>query len=118
MKTMKDGTSYNQADIVLIPFPYTDLSGTKQRPALIISNEQLNNTNDRICCLITSNLAFDGLEIKRDHFKEGKLPFRSWVKPQRIFTINKRIIRKKLCRINEKFYKQIADSVIDYIRFQ
>lgn len=30
---------YDQRDIVLIPFPYSDLTGSKQRPALIVSNK-------------------------------------------------------------------------------
>jgi len=112
---MKDGINYNQKDIILIPFPYSDLMGAKQRPALIISNDKLNFTNDRICCLITSNPALDGLEIKKDSFKNGQLPFKSWIKPQRIFTINTKIIRKKLCSINDKFYQQVISSVFSYI---
>jgi len=36
---------YDQGDIVLLPFPYSDLTGSKQRPALIISNEKFNKTN-------------------------------------------------------------------------
>src|SRR3989344_6203258 len=101
---MKDGTMYDQRDIVLIPFPYSDLTGSKKRPALIISNSKLNKTNDRICCLITSNIHKKDIEIKRSDFEKGKLPFRSSVKPRRIFTIDEKIIIKKLCTINDDFH--------------
>jgi mRNA interferase MazF len=107
---------YEQKEIVLIPFPYSDLTGAKLRPALIVSNFLLNETEDRICCLITSNPTNDGIEIKKEYFEEGKLPFKSWIKPYRIFTINKNIIKKRLCRINNNLYSPILRKINDYIK--
>ncbi|PIN85194.1 MAG: hypothetical protein COV47_03445 [Candidatus Diapherotrites archaeon CG11_big_fil_rev_8_21_14_0_20_37_9] len=53
---MMSGMTYNQADIILLPFPYSDLSSSKKRPALVISNNKFNSfSNDFICCLITTN---------------------------------------------------------------
>ena len=102
---------FNQRDIVLIPFPYSDLSGTKQRPALIISNEVVNKDEDRICCLITSNPAMDGLEIYSPWFETGSLPFQSWIKPHRLFTIHEKIIKKKLCTINRTAHEKVIRAV-------
>ncbi len=113
---MIGGMMYNQGDIVLIPFPYTDLTGTKQRPALIISNEKINNTEDRICCLITSQPSNDGLVIDKNDFTSGKLPFKSWVKPHRIFTISERIVRKRLCTVNKAFHSKIVEEVVSNIQ--
>lgn len=113
---MKGGMMYEQKDIVLIPFPYSDLTGAKQRPALIISNEGINKTEDRICCLITSNQPKDGLLIADDCFEDGKLPFKSWVKPQRLFTIHSKIIRKKLCTIKDDFHDGVIKSINNYIK--
>jgi len=45
---------FEQGNVILIPFPYSDLTGSKKRPALIISNSNLKG-EDKICCLITSN---------------------------------------------------------------
>ena len=61
----------NQRDVVLIPFPYSDLTGSKQRPALIISNNKINKNQDRICCLVTTNPHKEDLEITRDSFNKG-----------------------------------------------
>jgi mRNA interferase MazF len=107
--------TYNQKDIVLIPFPYSDLTGFQQRPALIISNEKINKTEDRICCLITTNAHKDDLEIKKDCFKEGKLPFKSFIKPHRIFSISEKIIKRKICSINDKFHKEIIKKINEYL---
>lgn len=106
---MSGGTMYKQRDIVLIPFPYSDLTGAKQRPALIISNEKINQTEDRICCLITSRPQKDG--VLMDSFEEGKLPFKSWAKPHRLFTIHNAIIKKKICKITGKLHNKIIKEI-------
>jgi mRNA interferase MazF len=108
---MKGGMMYEQRDIVIIPFPYSDLTGMKQRPALIISNSRLNKTEDRICCLVTSNPESKENKIAIDSLEKNKLPFKSWVKPHRIFTVNEKVIRKKICTISDKTYKNIKDSI-------
>lgn len=51
---------YKQRDVILIPFPYTDLTETKQRPALIVSNDNYNDTlDDVVVCAITSKFQRD-----------------------------------------------------------
>jgi len=102
---------YDQNEIILIPFPYSDLTGTKKRPALIISNEKINYSDDRICCLITSKKPKEGLLIKTEFLSKGELPFKSWVKPQRIFTIDKRIIIKSLAKINPKLHLEVIKDI-------
>jgi len=107
---------YEQREIVLVPFPYTDLSISKLRPALIISNKKINNSEDRICCLVTSNPTKEGILIEKDYFENEKLPFKSWIKPHRIFTINIKIIQKKLCKINKNFYDKVLVGINEYIK--
>ena len=102
---------YQQRDIILIPFPYTDLTGTKQRPALIISNEKVNKTEDRICCLITSRPKKDGIKIEKKDIKEGELRFKSWTKPNRIFTISNKIVKRKLGTINRELFLKIIKEI-------
>lgn len=102
---------FEQKDIVLIPFPYSDLTGAKLRPALIISNSKVNRTQDRICCLITSNPDNDSNKILVNSFEQGKLPFKSWIKPHRLFTIHENIIKKRLCRISGKLHEDVVGSI-------
>jgi mRNA interferase MazF len=105
---------YEQKEIVLMPFPYSDLTGSKQRPALIVSNNLINKTQDRICCLITSQQPEDGIAI--DSLETGTLPFKSWVKPQRLFTIHEKAIRKTLCRVTDKFHDKVILAVNSYLK--
>lgn len=106
---------YNQKDIVLIPFPYSDLSLSKKRPALIISNEKINKMQDRICCLITTKPHKDSLKIEINSIEKGELPFQSFIKPHRIFTIHEDIIIKKLCKINNKLHNSVIKKIEQYI---
>ena len=54
---------YKQGDIVLVPFPFTNQAGAKNRPALIISGSVLNKTSDIILVQITSNNRNDNFSI-------------------------------------------------------
>lgn len=58
MKRTKFGvTTYRQRDIVLVPFPFSDLSGQKLRPVLVLSNDRYNlKSADALVCGITTNL--------------------------------------------------------------
>jgi len=105
---------YDQKDIVLIPFPFSDLTISKKRPALIISNDKINKTEDRICCLVTSKIHKDDIIISKSSFEIGSLPFRSSIKPHRIFTIHKKIIIKKLCSINNSIYDSVIKKLNGY----
>ena len=106
---------FEQGDIILIPFPYSDLTGVKKRPAIIVSNSNLKG-EDKICCLVTSNNPSDGILISKNSFSEGTLPFKSWIKPHRIFTIDKRIIIKKLSKVKKDFYERIEDKIGYFIK--
>ncbi|MCX6803136.1 MAG: type II toxin-antitoxin system PemK/MazF family toxin [Candidatus Diapherotrites archaeon] len=103
---------FDQKDIILLPFPFTNLSASKTRPALIISNSKFNSiSDDVICCVITKVLVeavFGVLITEKDVFG-GRLFFKSRIKPYRLFTADRNMIQKKLCSLsNNKFDEVIA----------
>src|SRR3989338_7869539 len=95
-------TSFNQGDIILIPFPFfTDFSTLKQRPAVIISSNAFNNThNDVIVMAITSRIpdtiSNEEYLLEGSDIEMSRLPKQSVIKTGKIVTINKMLIRKKL----------------------
>lgn len=96
---MSAGTSTRQGEIVLVPFPYSDLSQSKKRPALIISSDDFNRgSQDVICCLITSNPAKAHWTVGIDNsdMESGFLDYESKIKPYRLFTVSKQRIYRSL----------------------
>ena len=92
-------------------FPYSDLTGMKLRPALILSNKKANSEDDRICCLITSNPNAKGISITQKEMDSGELHFNSLIKPQRIFTIHKAVIQKRIATLNQNTFRQVIQMV-------
>ena len=108
-----DGTSIEQRAIVLMSFPFSDLSRSKKRPALVISNTEFNmKSEDIVCCLITSNPKVkDGIKITNTDMESGHLEFDSTIKPYRLFTVSKSIIYKILCKLNKQKYQATIKEI-------
>jgi len=111
---MTFGMNYKQTDIVLLPFPYSDLSSSKKRPALVLSNNSFNDSSsDLVCCLITTNPRKDNLsvQISDSDVSNGKLHFESRVKPYRLFTVDNKIAVKKLCSLKKEKFNLVINKL-------
>ncbi len=80
-----------KGDVVVVPFPFSDLTQSKRRPALVISALE---GDDAILCQITSKAIKDKYSIALDDidFEAGSLKQSSNVRPNRIFTADSHII--------------------------
>ena len=103
--------AFRKGDVVLFPFPYTDLTSRKLRPCLVISDEMFE---DLILCQITSkNIRKDThtIELKKDETINGTLAIDSYIRCNMIFTASKYQILRKICAINEVKYAEIVDAI-------
>ncbi len=90
---------YKQGDILLVPIPFSDLTATKRRLVLVLSNDIYSSrTEDLIVSAITSNIRGTDFEIAFDDedMLEGYLPKISCIRPDKIYTISKNIIVKNM----------------------
>jgi len=103
-----------KGDVVVVPFPFSDLSNTKRRPALVITNL---TGNDLILCQITSKNVSDSYSIliKEVDFSSGSLNKISNVRPNKLFTADSRIILYKIGRLKEEKISEIIQSIITII---
>ena len=113
-------TDIEQRSIILVTFPFSDLSSSKKRPALIISNIEFNRkSEDVVCCLITSNpQTKDAIKITNKHMESGFLEFESSVTPYRIFTVSKNIICKVLGKLNREKSVLVCKEIEKLIKIQ
>jgi mRNA interferase MazF len=102
-----------KGDIVRILFPFSDVSGAKNRPAFVIASLI---GDDIILCQITSKSYGDPYSIlleSRD-FIEGSLPRTSFIRPNKLFTADSSIIDRTLGHISMEKIDEVVAS-INYI---
>ena len=108
--------TFTKGDIVLFPFPYTDLSNRKLRPCLVISDEM---GEDILLCQITSKkIRKDkySVEIKQNNTIDGSLQIDSYIRANMIFTASRAQILKKFCMIKDKQYTEVVNVINNLIR--
>lgn len=102
---------YNPGDVILIPFPFTDFSTFKQRPAVVLSSSRFNRrSSDVIIAAISSHLSETNTYDYRLNSAEQKtagLPQQSVIKLGKIVTIDQRLIRKCIGNIPRERMKAI-----------
>ena len=101
-------------DVVVVPFPFSDLTQSKRRPALVIA--ELTG-KDVILCQITSQWINDEYAIIIDDkdFDEGSLKQRSHIRPNRIFTADSSIILYSVGCLKKKRIVDVIDKLIEIL---
>ncbi|MBI4824925.1 MAG: type II toxin-antitoxin system PemK/MazF family toxin [Nitrospirae bacterium] len=103
-----------KGDVVVVPFPFSDLTQSKKRPALVISALE---GDDLILCQITSQSIKDNyaIPLNDDDFETGSLKQLSNVRPNRIFTADSRIVLYKIGKLKSDKLNRLIDKVIEII---
>ncbi len=108
-------------DVVLAPFPFTDLSGNKVRPALILGAQR--GGDDVTVCFISSNLdkKIHKFDILIDHkekiFTKTGLKLKSVIKVIKIATLDKAVILGKIGELNSKTIDKVRKVLKIYLDF-
>jgi mRNA interferase MazF len=108
------GTMLRQRDIVLIPIPFTDLASQKKRPAVIISSDTYNESNEDIVVVaLTSNIEPRefSVTLTNDNLEDGTLKVTSMIRVDKIYTLNKSIVIKTFGRVKQDILTKIKVSL-------
>ena len=112
---MKSTMNYKKWEIVLVPFPFTDLTNTKKRPALIISPDEYNEKLDVVIVFITSKLDLKHRigDYQIQEWEKSNLPKPSMLR-MKFATIDKSIILKKLGKLYDQDVNNFCNLLIKF----
>jgi mRNA interferase MazF len=104
-----------KGNVVIIPFPFSDLSMAKRRPALVLADFA---GDDILLCQITSRCSDTKycVPLKTTDFKSGTLPVNSYIRPERIFTADKNIILKTTGVVSDEIINKTIDNIINILQ--
>ena len=104
-----------KGDIVVVPFPFSDLSSSKRRPALVLADIK---GDDIILCQITSHTSADpnAILLSDSDFMNGKLLSVSYVRPTRIFTADNNIIVRKVGNLKQGYFDSVIDKLVEILK--
>ncbi len=101
-----------KGDIVVLPFPFSDLTISKNRPCLVVATLK---GDDLILCQITSQSRDDedAIGIKQKDFQQGKLNVDSFIRPNRLFTSEISIIEYKVGKLKSEKIKEVQNKLVE-----
>lgn len=103
-----------KGDVVVIPFPFSDLSNSKRRPALVLASLK---GSDIILCQITSKDVNDdyAITLQPHEFIDGNLNQDSNIRPNRLFTADESIIIYKAGTIDTIKLNLVIEKTIEIL---
>lgn len=102
-------------EVVLVPFPFSDLSQAKVRPAICLASA---GRGDWVLCQITSNPYGDAAAMPLDaaDFASGGLLVASFARPGKLFTANAALMVQSVGRLNDVAFQKVLDAVVRLLR--
>ena len=97
--------------IVLVRFPFSDLTGSKFRPALLLGDP---GRGDFVLCQITSNPYADpfAVELTAADFAEGSLQRVSFVRPGKLFTAHQSLLSARVGMLAPAAHARVVERVV------
>ncbi len=101
--------------IVLVRFPFSDLSGTKLRPAVVLADV---GRGDCILCQVTSQPYGDhgAVTLEPGSFATGSLRAVSFARPGKLFTANQDLIVTEVATLKPDVLQRVVTAVVHLLR--
>ena len=104
-----------QKDVILLPYPFSNLEEKKVRPAVVVSNDGFNRIcSDCIAVPLTSVIKNEPFSIIIDQkdMKNGKLIKTSRVRIDKMFSVEKRLVQMKIGNVSDSFFDKLKSEII------
>jgi mRNA interferase MazF len=104
-----------KGDIILVPFPFTDLLGNKNRPALVL----INSPEDVTVSFITTQFQWKSeFDIEIEPTSGNGLKRKSLIRLNKFATLDKEIVLGKLGELHDNAINQINQKLIQILQLQ
>ena len=103
-----------QKDLILLPYPFSNLKNSKVRPAIVISNDDFNKKSDDCIMIPLTTVIKDepySILITPKNLSSGKLLRLSRVRVDKIFTVEKKLIIVKVGTLNRSTFEKIKFEI-------
>ena len=103
-----------KGDVVVAPFPFSDLKSNKKRPAAVVASL---TGDDVILCQITSKATSDGyaVSLTSADFQTGALRQDSNIRPNRLFTADSKIILYRAGVLTKTKLDEVVKKITDIV---
>jgi len=104
-----------KGDVVVVPFPFSDLTQAKRRPALVVA---VLEGDDLLLCQITSQRVRDSyaIPLEDEDFDTGSLKQKSNIRPNRLFTADQRIVLYKAGHLREEKITEVVRKIVEIVQ--
>jgi mRNA interferase MazF len=104
-----------KGDVIVLPFPFSDLSKSQKRPALVVAKL---DGDDLILCQITSQARIDeySIVLANENFKHGTLNLTSMIRTNKLFTADKSIVLYKIGSLKDDKIKEVEKAIINIFK--
>lgn len=101
--------------VVLLPFPFSDLSQSKLRPAVVLASAE---RGDWVMCQVTSKPYGDAraVHITNSDFAMGSLRVVSYARPAKLFTAHENLITVEVGRLTAGAFQRVREAVLAVLR--
>ena len=96
-------------DIVVVPFPFTNLERAKRRPAFVFATLA---DGDYIFCQITSRAWPQSISMRMSDVSEGMLPHDSRVRPEKLFTGHQTLVLSRVGHVKSAIQQRIHGRLL------
>ncbi|WP_295622555.1 MazF family transcriptional regulator [uncultured Lamprocystis sp.] len=103
--------AFAAGQVVVLPFPFSDLTRNKFRPALLLADV---GRGDWIACQITSNAFADtrAIAISQADFVSGGLQRQSYARPGKLFTANETLFFDFAGELQPQVLRHVRHAVV------
>ena len=107
--------AFTAGSVVLVRFPFSDLSQSKLRPAVVLAD---CGRGDWLLCQITSNPYSNPrvIQLADADFQTGSLRITSYARPTKLFTAHRSLISSEIGVLRDESLKRITGAIIQLLQ--